>query len=150
MKKSPFLFCILSLLAGVPAAFANHNEEGGHDHSPLEEEMEHIGDAWKLVRRAIRDPEQFSAAAEQVAIMLEHAKKSLDLEPSLLAQQEGDAAKKEFLEGYRKGMKQTITLLEELHAALEEGDAEAAQKTVGKINDARKEGHKAYKPEDED
>lgn len=112
--------------------------------------MEEIGDAWKLVRRAIRDPERFPVAAEQVSIMIKHAKNSLDMEPSLLEVQEGAAAKKEFLEGYRKGMKQTIVLLEELHAALEAGDEEAATAIVGNINDARKKGHKAFKPEDED
>ncbi|MDQ8179750.1 cytochrome b562 [Pelagicoccus sp. SDUM812005] len=148
MKKNTLLFLVLSMILSSQYALAQHDE--GHEHTPLEEEMEHIGDAWKLVRRAIRDPEQFSAAAEQVAIMIKHAKKSIDMEPSLLAEQDGAEAKKKFLEGYQKGMKQTLALLEELHAALEAGDQTAVAATVDKINDARKKGHKTYKPEDKD
>lgn len=150
MKKSTLLFLVFTLIFSSQYAFATDHKDGEHHHTPLEEEMDKIGDAWKRVRRAIRNPENFPSAAEQVAVMLKHAKKSVDMEPSLLAEQEGDAAKKKFLEGYRKGMKQTVALLEELHAALESGDAEAVKATVGKINDARKKGHKEYKPEDED
>ncbi|MBD5779550.1 hypothetical protein IEN85_08590 [Pelagicoccus sp. NFK12] len=148
MKKKTLLFLVASLIFSSQYALAQHHDD--HEHTPLEEEMEHIGDAWKLVRRAVRNPDQFPAAAEQVEIMIKHAKKSIDMEPSLLAQQEGDAAKKKFIEGYKKGMKHTVSLLEELHAALKAGDAEKASATIDKINDARKKGHKAYKPEDED
>lgn len=150
MKKNTLLLVAFSLFLSAQYTVATPDGEEEHHHTALEEEMERIGDAWKKVRRAIRNPDQFGAAAEQVAIMIEHSKKSIDMEPILLAEQEGEAAKKEFLDGYKKGMKATVALLEDLKVALEAGDQAAVAATVSKINDGRKKGHKAYKPEDEE
>ncbi len=150
MKKYTLLFLVVSFIFSSQYAAATPDGEEEHHHTPLEEEMEEMGDAWKKVRRAVRNPENFASAAEQVAIMIVHAKKSVDMEPILLEEQEGDEAKKKFLDGYKKGMLATVKLLEELKVALEAGDEAAVAATVGKINDGRKKGHRAYKPQDEE
>lgn len=112
--------------------------------------MSAMNKSWRHVRRALRDPAKFADAAEKVDMMIVHAKNSIEMEPILLAEQEGDKAKQEFLEGYQKGMRYTVKMLEELKLALEAGDGEKATALVSKLNDARKKGHQKYKPEDED
>lgn len=146
MKKYFSILFSLSFVFAAPIVV--QAEE--HDHTPLEDEMSAMNKSWRNVRRALRDPATFADAAKQVEAMIKHADNSIKMEPILLAEQEGDEAKKAFLEGYQKGMRETVALLKELQAAFEAGDAAAATELVGKINDARKEGHQKYKPEDDD
>ncbi|MEM9158909.1 MAG: cytochrome b562 [Verrucomicrobiota bacterium] len=147
MKKYIHLFCISSILFSAPFAFADGHEES--EDTPLEEEMSAMNREWRKVRRAIRDPEKNAETAEIVAKMIKHAKASVDMEPILLAEQKDKAAKKKFMMGYQKAMQQTVDMLGELKAALEAGDNAKANELVGKLNDARKKGHEAYKPEDD-
>jgi len=147
MKKYFSIFFAVALVNFAPSAFSQDHEE---DHTPLEEEMDVLKKEWRHVRRALNDPAKFADAAKRVERMIVHAKKSIELEPILLAEQEGEEAKKAFMEGYQKGMKYTVKMLGELKGAFEAGDAELATELVGKLNDARKKGHQKYKPQDED
>ena len=146
MKKYLSILFAFSFAFTSPFAFSAEEE---HEHTPLEDEMSAMNKSWRHVRRALKDPAKFADAVKKVEAMIVSAEKSIDMEPILLAEQEGDEAKKVFMEGYQKGMKYTVKMLKELKVAFEEGDAEKATMLVAKLNDARKEGHKKYKPEDD-
>ncbi|MBK1879258.1 cytochrome b562 [Pelagicoccus mobilis] len=146
MKKYTSIFFAIAFVFAAP--FVVQADED--DHTPLEEEMDAMNKSWRHVRRALRDPAKFADAAKKVETMIVHAEKSIEMEPILLAEQEGAEAKKKFMEGYQKGMRYTVKMLKELQAAFEAGDAEKATELVSKLNDARKKGHQKYKPEDED
>lgn len=145
--KSSLLFCLLTSGLLVPVYADQHGED--HEETPLEEEMSSLNRAWKKVRRAAKDEAAYAEAAKLVEVMVEHAKKSLDMDPTLMAEQDGDSAKQNFKEGYVKAMKETVVLLESLQAAFAAGDQAEVQALVGKINDARKQGHETYKPQDD-
>lgn len=147
MKKTTRLFFVFSILISSQFAYAAPDDHG--DESPLEEQMEAMNKSWKTVRRAVKDPSQYASAAGLVAEMIEHANKATEMEPALLAEVEGAEAKREFVEGYRKGMKATVEMLGQLKVALEAGDQASAEELVGKLNDARKKGHKDYKADDD-
>ncbi|MBC2604724.1 cytochrome b562 [Pelagicoccus albus] len=148
MKNLSLLALGLSLIAPNAMVFADHHE-GEHEETPLQEEMSSMNKAWKSIRRAAKDPAEFAHAAEMVGTMIEHAKNSIDMDPILLAEQEGEEAKEKFMHGYQEGMQETVVLLEELKAAFEVADQAAVVATMDKINDARKKGHRSYKPKDD-
>lgn len=144
MKKLSSVVCFLCVLLTAPSVFSQDHEE-----TPLEKEMEAMNDSWKAVRRAVKEPSQFAGAAKKVGTIIEHTKKALEMKPMLLADQDGDEAKNAFMAGYQKEMKELLALFEDLKLALETGDQEAAEALVGKINDAKKHGHREYKPKDD-
>lgn len=150
MKKLTYFFCSLSLFVSAPFAFSNHHlaGEAEEEHTALENEMSAMDKAWRTVRRSVKDPRKLAEASGLVATMIEHAEKSVDMDPILLAEQKG-AAKKEFKEGYQRDMRATVMMLKELKATLDARDQSAADALVAKINKARSDGHKAYKPDDD-
>lgn len=147
MKKTTLLLFAFGICLSSQFAYSAPDASG--DESPLEEQMEAMNKSWKTVRRAVKDPSQYASAAGLVASMIEHANKATEMEPALLAEVEGAEAKKAFVEGYRKGMKETVEMLGQLRTALEAGDQASAEALVGKLNDARKKGHNDYKADDD-
>lgn len=120
-----------------------------HDDTPLEKEMEGINKAWRQIRRQVNDPASNASTIALVAKTKQHAEASVGLEPILLSQQ-AEGEKEAFLNGYQEKMKEMVALLGDLEVALGEGDNAKAVQLVSSINELRKEGHRAYKPEDKD
>ena len=118
------------------------------DHTPLGEQMEEIGSAWRTVKRSAGDSSKNAQTLAQVNKMLAAAKNSQQLKPDLL-KDIPDADKEKFVASYTKGMKTFVANLEKLAKLLESGDNAAASDLITKLDDQRKKAHEAFRrPED--
>ncbi len=124
-------------------------QAGPHEHTPLEDQMEIIGKAFRSLRREVRDPAKNESAAELVAKMLQAASKSTEYEPKWTADQPADE-QAAFVAGYRKEMKKFVAMLEELHAALKAGDNDRANELVADLRSQQRSSHREYKKPDDD
>ncbi len=150
MKRRSLLLSILSIFLLLPYVnFAGSHEDGEkHEHTALEDEMDAMNKAWRKVRRQVADPSKNEDTVKLVMSMVKHAEASVELTP-MRVEEVADADRDKWLKGYQKAMKENVKLLEQLAAALKKDNNEKASALVAKINDARKEGHKKYKPQDD-
>ena len=147
MKRRSLIVTLALAVASLSYIQAASHEDGGHDHTSLEDEMSAMNKAWRSIRRQIKDPAKNDSTLEYVAKAKKAAKKSVELTPTLAEEMDG-AEKKKFMAGYQKAMKNTLGLIGDLEAALKAGDNAKAEDIVGKINDERKHGHEKYKSDD--
>lgn len=136
--KSLFMLCALAAFT-VPA-FAE-------EETPLGDEMGKISKALKAVNRAIADASAKDANLAKVAEAKACAEKALTLDPAKTADVPA-AEKAKFIEDYKASVKEMITQLDELKAAIEAGKSDDATKVMEKLNTGKKEGHKKFKKED--
>lgn len=122
---------------------------GGHDHTPLGEEMETISKAFRTLRRQAKDPAKNASSAALAGKMLAAAQKSLEFDPAWTEDQP-KSEQADFVKGYKKGMEQMVAQLTALEKAFKAGDNAKAEAVIAKLRDAQKKGHKAYKKPDED
>ncbi len=137
------------VLLPCSALAASHGDGEDHEHTPLEDEMDAMNKAWRKVRRAVADPSKNEATIELVMSMIKHAEASVELTPMRI-EEIPEGQKDKWLKGYQKAMKENVKLLEQLAAALKKDNNDKASALVAKINDARKQGHKKYKPQDDE
>lgn len=147
MKRRSLIVTLALAVALLPSVQADSHGGGDHDHTALEDQMSAMNKAWRSIRRQIKDPAKNDSTLEYVAKVKKAAQKSVDMTP-ILAKEKSGADKKKFMAGYKKSMQRTVAMIGNLEAALKAGDNAKAEEIVGKINDARKEGHGKYKPED--
>ena len=116
--------------------------------TPLGEQMELMGDAFKAVRRQVSDASANASTLEQLATIRDAAEKGLEFAPAYAAEKP-EAERAAFVEAYQKDMHAFIAVVDELSAALKADNNELAAELVGKMRDAQRSGHKAYrKPKD--
>jgi len=114
------------------------------EHTPLGEQMEQIGSAWRTVKRSAGDASKNAQTLAQVNKMIAAAKASQQFKPDLL-KDIPDAEKELFVSNYAKGMKLFITNLEKLAKLLESGDNAGAQELVTKLDNQRQKAHDAFR-----
>tara|TARA_B110000037_G_scaffold219524_1_gene284882 strand:- start:254 stop:688 length:435 start_codon:yes stop_codon:yes gene_type:complete len=141
-----FILAFTTLLICLPATFSQEEEE---EKTPLGEEMSAMNKSWRTLKRSVSDPAKNQQSLKLLASMRKAAVTSLDMVP-IRSEEVSESDRPDFIEGYQKGMKETLVRFDDLKVALENGDNEKAAALVKKINDLRKSGHRDYKPEDED
>ncbi len=134
-------FAFVALLS-LPTAGLTAAE--GDEHTPLGEQMEVIGDAFRQLRRQAEDPEQNTSTLELLATMRAAAEKALELKPEYTADQPEDEQAK-FVEAFRQDMHAFIGLIDEATAAIKAGDNTKAAGLVDQMRDAQRSSHKAYR-----
>ncbi len=114
------------------------------DHTPLGEQMEVIGDAFRQLRRQAGDAEQNASTLELLETIHAAAQHSLDFKPEYTADKPaGEQA--HFVESFKEDMHAFIAIVEEAIAAVKAGDNAKAEELVGKMRDTQRSGHKAYR-----
>lgn len=116
--------------------------------TPLGEQMEEIGSAWRQVKRGASDSSKNAQTVAQVKKMIVAAKNSQGLRPDLL-KDIPDGEKEKFVANYTKGMETFLANLEKLAKLLESGDNAAAADLVTKLDDQRKNAHEAFRRPEE-
>lgn len=140
MKIRLFTLTLLSALAlslGVVRA-------ADEDHTPLGEKMEKIGGAWRVVKRQINDPAKNQETLTKLATIKENLTAALDLEPALKAEKPA-AEQPKFMADYQAKIKEEITKIDQIAAALKAGKNEEAAKLVGIVDQDQKDAHKKFK-----
>lgn len=145
-----FLSLFTSVLMAISMSFADHHEEGEHeDESPLHEAMETMGDVFKPFMRAMRapNPDDKDRYLDWLQEMQTQAVISKVHVPRYFEElSEEEAAT--MLVSFRVDMTKFIGSLLELEKAILEDDWETAKTLAADLKTHRKEGHKAYDPEE--
>ena len=129
------------LLLAVSLAFSSALHA---DETPLTEQMETMGDAFKAVRRQVSDASANASTLEHLATIRSAAEKGLEFAPAYAAEKP-EAERAAFIEAYQKDMHAFIAVVDELSGALKAGDNAKAEELVGQMRDAQRSGHKAYR-----
>ena len=112
--------------------------------TPLGKKMAAMNTAFKAVGRQIEDPSKNASTLEQIAIIENSAKASLTMEPEKKEKiPAGEQAK--FVSDYQAEMKQLLTIVEKLKAAVKAGKNAEAVKIVDDMKAAQREGHREFR-----
>ena len=116
------------------------------DQTPLGEQMEKIGGAFKKLGKQITDATKNEDSLKLAATIKAAATKGLEFEPEKKADiPVADQAK--FVADFRAKLKEFIGVVDKLTAALQANDNAAAAKVLDEMKNERKEGHKAFEKE---
>ncbi len=138
LSRYLFLSLVITFIAQVNCGAAED------EHTPLGEQMEQIGRAWRMVKRSAGDASKNAQTLAQVKKMQAAAKVSMEHTPDLL-KDIPEADKASFLKNYNRGMKAFSAKLDKLATLLESGDNQAATALITEIDDQRKKAHEAFK-----
>ena len=150
MKRSIVLPAALlaAALAFPLASFVAPQDPGGHEESPLEEEMLTLEDNLGKLRRAIRDESKAAECLEAVAAMQQAVMKCKLMTPPRAADLPEDQ-RAAFVADYRKML---IGLLQDqlaLETALLDGDFDTAKELFKKVRAMEETGHERFMGEEE-
>lgn len=134
-----FITTLAALALTIPA--------GAEESTPLEEQMEKLSKALKVVNRNLLDPTAKDANLAKIADAKTAADASIKLEPAM-AKTIPAADKEKFLADYKAGMEATSKTLDELKAAVAADKSEDAAKIMEKLNAQKKDGHKKFQKEE--
>jgi soluble cytochrome b562 len=126
----------------VGATFAIADED-----TPLSKEMSAMNKSLRALKRQVADPTKKAENLDLIAKMKTSVANSLKLEPAKTKDQP-DAEKAAYLEKYKAQMGDLDKVIDELKAAVDNGDAEAAQKVFDKLSDSKEKGHKDFAPDE--
>ena len=119
--------------------------------TPLGERMEEVSDAYKSLRKGLRDPQEkgVDQYKKWAAEIVEAAQAAKDMTPALAAELKGKE-KEKLIADYKKDMDAFILKAQELQRRLAKGDLEGAAKTIGLLNKLKKDGHTKYQEEEDE
>lgn len=140
--KSRLLLCsaLLSASLLLPSLARADDEE----HTPLGEQMELIGDAFRDLRRSAGDPERNDESLELLGTMRAAAEKGLAFKPEYTTDKpEGEQA--EFVANFKKDMEAFIATIDATAAAIKAGDNAKADELVKEMRSGQRTAHKAYR-----
>lgn len=149
MKTRSLLLALLALLlAGAPALAAAEAPAAApkpeKEDTELTKKMDKLNAAYRKLRKQAGDATQNDDSLKQVAIMKESATAAAQMEPFKLTEIPA-ADRPEMLEGFRAKMKEFISTIDQLGAALRAGHNDEAAKLVETLKGLQKDGHKEYK-----
>lgn len=142
MHKPTVLLVILALLA-APLYFVRAD---GLEEHPINEHMEEVNSAYKLLRRQARRKNFDDNSLEHVITMQQHTLKAMHMGFPRLEAASGEK-KQQMLIGFRKKMAETLKHMLDLEIALLEGRADDAAELVNQLATDKNEGHEAYTDE---
>ena len=134
--KLTHLLTIAALALALPA-FAE-------EETPLGKEMEKASKAQKALGRASKEGKVTKDMVSKVAEIKAAFEAALKLEPAK-AKDVPAAEKAKFLADYKAAMEAAIKDVDALKVAVESEKAEDVAKALEKLNNGKKEGHKAFK-----
>lgn len=144
--KHTLLTAVLGLAFLATPLFAQEREGGGggRQGSPLKAEMEKLDEALEAVGDFLKKPEGDAPLAQVAAAeaALNEAKKH---EPRA-TQRQPEEKRADYVRDYKVGINKTIRLMLDLEDALLQKDWKAAEKALGELEKAKKEGHQVFKP----
>jgi hypothetical protein len=140
MKIRLLLFTLISALALAPAGLRAADEE----QTELGAKMEKVGGAWRRVKAQIADASKNEDTLAKLAIIKENLAASTKLEPDLAKTKKG-AEKEKFVADFRAKLKDEITKIDQIVAAVKAGKNAEAEKLVGVVDQDQKDAHKSFK-----
>jgi hypothetical protein len=152
MKPQLRLFALLTVLLAGPVAFAADAAPDApaapakekKEDTELTKKMDKMNAAYRKLKKQAGDATKNAESLQLVATMWEYATAGSKLEPLKVTEiPEADRAK--MIEGYKAKMKDLLTGIDKLEAALKAGQNEEAVKLVQALGALQKEGHKEYK-----
>lgn len=150
MKFPRFLAPVLiAVLLSAPFATAADHDHDNEDHTPLGEQMEMMGKAFRTLRKQVGDSAQNAGTLELLGTIRSAAEKGLEFEPAYTAEQP-EAERAAFVAAYRKDLHAFIDVVDQAIAAVKAGDNETAGKVVREMIDAQRSSHKSYRKPKED
>jgi cytochrome c556 len=149
-----YRLCLLSLILGLavtPALLAQDTAPTAgagaamkDDSTPLGDEMNKLGRAFRKLRKLLPDPTKNPDSLAQVAIIREAAQESAKLTPAKTADlPEVDWAK--FEAEFQSEIKKFLGLVDSLEAALKANDNTGAQKFFDEMAQEQKDAHKQFR-----
>ena len=139
MKLYRLFACALSAVALSVSASAAES-------TPLEDQMEKLNKALKLVKRNLADASAKDANLAKIADAKAAIAEAKKLEPAMTKTIPA-AQKEKFVADYRASIDETAKALDELKAAIEGGKSDEAAKIMEKLDLQKKEGHKKFQEE---
>jgi len=116
------------------------------DSTPLEDQMEKLSKALKLVKRNLADASAKDANLAKIADAKAALGEAKKLEPAMTKTIPA-GQKEKFLTDFKASIEETGKALDELKAAIEAGKSEEAAKVMEKLDLQKKESHKKFKEE---
>ena len=136
MKLKTLLTSVIALAIGASVSIAA-------DDTPLSKEMSAMNKALRTLKRQAADASKKADNLALIATMKEKCAAGLKFEPAKTKDQPaGDKAA--YLEKYKKQMADLDKAIDELKAAVEAGNADAATKVFEKLADIKEKGHKDF------
>lgn len=136
MKLKTLLTTLVALAIGATAVIAD-------DDTPLSKEMSAMNKALRTLKRQAADASKKADNLALIATMKEKCAAGLKYEPAKTKDQPA-AEKPAYLEKYKKQMADLDKAIDELKAAIESGNADAATKVFEKLADIKEKGHKDF------
>lgn len=147
--RSLFLAGFVAILPCAVSGAPDDHHGKSEKTTELGEQMDHLGSAFRKLRRQAGEAAKNESSLELVATMRGAAEAALKLVPAKAADlPEADRAK--FVAAYQEQMQRFIGTLDALAKALKAGDNAEAQKLVGELGSLQKAGHKEYKKPERD
>ncbi len=152
MKSRQHPLTIVAALAAAITGFTASTlraEDPGKKHSPMEEAMEAIDNAYKELGKSLREPDAAKKAdyAKLAATIRENAEKSSGMLPKKVESLPEDK-KKEEAEAYKKDMAAFVESVKNLEKAIADGKFEEAAALHKDLRKAKSSGHERYKAAD--
>jgi len=142
---------LLSAVLAFPLTFAVRAEgpkKPAQEETELEGKMEKMGQAWKKLKRQVTDASKNADSLQLVATIRASAEEAVKLTPAKAADiPEAERAK--FVADFRADMKEFLTELGKLDAALKADQNVEAAKLLAKIGAMQKAAHKEFKRPEE-
>ncbi len=132
------LVCALSFGTGVQAA---------EPETEMGKQMDKMSGAFRALRRQAPDATKNADSLEKIKVIREMALASAKQEPAMKAEIPADK-QAQFVEKFRKDMKDFLALVDKAEAAFKANKNEEAVKILGSMADAQKAGHKEFKKKD--
>lgn len=137
MKLKTLLTAVMALAIGATTAMAKD------DDTPLSKEMSAMNKALRTLKRQAADASKKADNLALVATIKEKIAASLKYEPAKTKDQPA-AEKPAYLEKFKKQMGDLDKAVDELKAAIESGNGDAATKVFEKLGDIKEKGHKDF------
>ncbi|MBI4623973.1 MAG: hypothetical protein HY736_12250 [Verrucomicrobia bacterium] len=142
------LICALAIVPGVQAQ-AGQSKSEDEPETELDKRMEKMSGAFRRLRRQVEDPTKNADSLERIKIILENTQAALKFEPAKKADLPA-AEQAKFVAAYQAEMKDFISLVGKVEAALKANNNEEAKKLVGAMGDQQKKAHKEFQKKKKD
>jgi soluble cytochrome b562 len=143
MKIRLLLFTLVCGLVAAPLIQAQDRPRQKEPATELEDHMEKISGAFRVLRRQISDASKNQDSLQRIATIRENAEVSLKLDPAKKADIPADQQAK-FVADYQAKMKAFIADVNKVEAALKAGNNDEAAKLLQSLKQDQDEGHKEF------
>lgn len=141
MKLKSLLTIAATLAIGFNVALA------ADDDTPLAKEMKAMNKDLRKLKKQVADASKKDENLGLISDIKTHLDAATKLEPAKTKDVPA-GEKAAYLEKYKKEMGELTKTYDDLGAAIKEGKADEAKKTLDKLSDEKEQGHKDFAPDD--